>query len=542
MDTWILLALSIILSFALAKLAAVLISNGKNQGINVSLPPGPPSIPVIGSTMWFTNTRFHVQTILPGLFAKYGPVVALPLPFTSVLAIFISNRSLAHQALVQRGSALSNRVSPGSFIGDTPYDPRYCILRHNLVSSVSFVLSHSIGDTPYGPRYHILRRNLISSVVHPSKLRTFAIARELTLRDLISNLKEQALSSDCGAVRVRESLCSAVNRLHTLMCFGEKLDEEVMNKVEQLQKALVASIVSSDSSLFRVIMSGLITIKGNKHEQLQKKLKEILTPLMMKRQERFERDECNFLLHSYVDALQQVEVPDQEGARRLTADEKLDFSCEFLMATDATITALEWIMANIIIHQGIQEKLWQEIKGVIKEKKAKGEEGLEMLEEEVEKMPYLKAVILEGLRRHPPSQALIPRVAAEDVVLDDRYLIPKGSFVGVSLADIGRDEEAWDEPMQFKPERFLDSKGEEVGDHLMGGKEAKMIPFGTGTRICPGIGMAVIHLKFFVANLVKEFKWKALDDQEELDLSEELMLTTVMKVPLRAQIFPRINV
>lgn len=160
-------------------------------------------------------------------------------------------------------------------------------------------------------------------------------------------------------------------------------------------------------------------------------------------------------------------------------------------------------------------------------------------------MPYLKAVILEGLRRHPPNLALIPRVAEEDIVLGDRYLIPKGSFVSVSIAEIGRGERGWDEPMQFRPERFLDSEGGGVVEHLMGsGKEARMVPFGLGGRVCPAAGMAELNLKFFVANLVRVFEWKANCEDgrgEFIDLSEEMMVTAVMRVPLRARIISRIS-
>ncbi|KAI3904255.1 hypothetical protein MKW92_021919, partial [Papaver armeniacum] len=78
---------------------------------------------------------------------------------------------------------------------------------------------------------------------------------------------------------------------------------------------------------------------------------------------------------------------------------------------------------------------------------------------------------------------------------------------------------------------------EEMSD-VTGNKAIKMIPFGAGRRMCPASGLAVLHLEYFVANLIKEFKWtpKAGDD---IDLTEKREFTTVMKNPLWAHVYPR---
>ena len=45
-----------------------------------------------------------------------------------------------------------------------------------------------------------------------------------------------------------------------------------------------------------------------------------------------------------------------------------------------------------------------------------------------------------------------------------------------------------------------------------------MMPFGAGRRICPGYGLAMLHLEYFVANFVWSFKWKDVEGNE-VDLS-----------------------
>jgi cytochrome P450 len=73
---------------------------------------------------------------------------------------------------------------------------------------------------------------------------------------------------------------------------------------------------------------------------------------------------------------------------------------------------------------------------------------------------------------------------------------------------------------------------------LTGTKEIKMMPFGAGRRVCPGIGMAMLHLNLIVARLVQEFAWECKAG-ETVDMSETQEFSTVMKYPLQAVIKER---
>ncbi|KAL6127703.1 hypothetical protein ACLB2K_071066 [Fragaria x ananassa] len=266
----------------------------------------------------------------------------------------------------------------------------------------------------------------------------------------------------------------------------------------------------------------------------------------------------------------------------MNEDEIISLCSEFLNAGTYTTTALQWIMANIVKYPTIQERLVAEINGVVEETEE------EVKEEDLQRMPYLKAVILEGLRRHPPAYFVVPHFVMQDSVLDG-YVVPKnvtvnfmvvdmGSVVETDLtirggktggsrssfhlqgirkggyclpdspsisahpfrdrAETGRDPEVWEEPMEFKPERFLSREGE--GFDVTGSREIKMMPFGVGRRICPGLGLALLHLEYFVSNLVWRFEWKALDG-DNVDLSEKLAFTVAMKNPLQVNISQRVN-
>ena len=101
-----------------------------------------------------------------------------------------------------------------------------------------------------------------------------------------------------------------------------------------------------------------------------------------------------------------------EEKRKLEESEIVTLSSEFLSGgTDTTATSLQWIMANLVKAPKIQAKLFHEIKHVI----GKQKENVE--EEDLDKIPYLKAVILEGLRRHPPGHFVLPHAVTEDITL-----------------------------------------------------------------------------------------------------------------------------
>ena len=233
-----------------------------------------------------------------------------------------------------------------------------------------------------------------------------------------------------------------------------------------------------------------------------------------------------------MDTLLDLQLPEEK--RKLEESGIVTLSSEFLSGgTDTTATSLQWIMANLVKSPQIQAKLFQEIKHVI------GKEKENVEEEDLDKIPYLKAVILEGLRRHPPGHFVLPHAVTEDITLEG-YVIPKKGSVNFMVSHMNWNPKIWEDPMEFRPERFLMNNNNGEAFDITGSREIKMMPFGAGRRICPGYGLAMLHLEYFVANLVWNFEWKAVEG-DEVDLSEKQELTTVMKNPLQVLIYSRMK-
>ncbi|KAK1274117.1 Cytochrome P450 89A9 [Acorus gramineus] len=491
MELWLIITLTISLSVTLA----YLLINTTTTNKKPKLPPGPPAI--LGNLTLLLTSRFDLEPTLRRLRSKYGPIFTIHIGFRPL--IFITDRELAHKVLIRNGATFADRLPP---IEPNP----------------------TIVSATYGPRWRLLRRNLLSEVLHPSRVRAHAPSRKWALRYLAEDLTNQARARG-GLCIPFESFRHAMFRLIVLMCFGGDLGEGVIKDIKEVEWEMMMLFWKLEVFTFMPRLTKLIFRKRwEKLMEIRQRQEEVYLPLIEARKRSAKND-----AFTYADALLELRLTPEEGRRGLKEREMACLCSEFLVGgTVTTSTMLQWIMANLVRDQRVQERILEEVRSVVVE------EAEEVKDEDIQRMPYVKAVVLEGLRRHPSGHFLLPHAVSEEVRVDG-YVIPKNATVNVMVAEMGWDEKVWEEPMEFKPERFL--SGGEVD--ITGSQEIKMMPFGVGRRICPGMGLSLLHLEYYVANLVREFEWMAVEG-EEIDFSEKIELTTVvMKNPLRAKVVPR---
>ena len=155
--------------------------------------------------------------------------------------------------------------------------------------------------------------------------------------------------------------------------------------------------------------------------------------------------------------------------------------------------------------------------------------GNQVKESDISRLPYLQAIIKEIFRLHPTVPLLLPRKAEKDVEIFD-YTIPKGAQVLVNVWAISRDSTIWENPNEFKPERFLESSID------VKGRDFELSPFGGGRRICPGMPLAIRMLHLMLGSLLHSFDWKLEDgvEPETIDMEDKFGLTLQMAQPLKA--------
>lgn len=109
-------------------------------------------------------------------------------------------------------------------------------------------------------------------------------------------------------------------------------------------------------------------------------------------------------------------------------------------------------------------------------------------------MPYTESVIMEALRLI--ASPIVPHVANQDSTIAG-FHIAKDSLIFLNNYDLSMNEKLWDEPNEFKPERFIQNGHVVKPDHFL--------PFGAGRRACMGYKM--VHLLSFsiITNCMQSF-------------------------------------
>ena len=98
------------------------------------------------------------------------------------------------------------------------------------------------------------------------------------------------------------------------------------------------------------------------------------------------------------------------------------------------------------------------------------------------KLEYLKATIDESLRIFPVASYITPRLTPSGGHVINGEVIPGQSYVSMGQWYMGRSERFFNDPMEFRPERWLE---EEKGPSSMTPDEV-MRPFSLGPRNCIG--------------------------------------------------------
>lgn len=118
-----------------------------------------------------------------------------------------------------------------------------------------------------------------------------------------------------------------------------------------------------------------------------------------------------------------------------------------------------------------------------------------------ESIPYLRAVVKEGLRLGMANPTRLTRVVPPSTVLRVAgHVLPAGTVVGCAAYNLHHDPEVFPEPFEFRPERWLE--GGQDSKLRRPNMERNMMPFGMGLRACIGRNLAMRQLYETVAAAV----------------------------------------
>lgn len=480
----------------------------KNKGA-FKLPPGPTGWPVVGNLFQVASSGKQFFEYVREIRPTYGPIFTLKMGSRTM--IIISSAELAHEALIQKGQVFATRP------------------RENPTRTIFSCDKFTVNAALYGPVWRSLRRNMVQNMLSSSRLKEFKNVRDSAMDKFIERLSSEA-EMNGGVVWVLKNARFAVFCILLAMCFGVEMSEDTIEKMDQMMKIVLITLdprIDDYLPLLRPFFS-----KQQKNAlQVRRKQIETLVPFIEKRRAilRNPGSDPSAATFSYLDTLFEMKVEGRKSGP--TNPEIVTLCSEFLNGgTDTTGTAIEWAVARLIENPEIQSRLYEEIQATVGTQKVE--------EKDLDEMPYLHAFCKELLRKHPPTYFSLTHAVTEPTTLGG-YDIPPDTNIEIFLPGISEDPKLWSHPERFDPDRFL--TGREDAD-ITGVTAVRMLPFGAGRRICPGLSMATVHVHLMIARMVQEFQWNGHPEDSEVDFGEKLEFTVVMKNPLSAKINPRMVV
>ncbi|KAG6613975.1 Cytochrome P450 [Phytophthora cinnamomi] len=160
-----------------------------------------------------------------------------------------------------------------------------------------------------------------------------------------------------------------------------------------------------------------------------------------------------------------------------------DTLMSFLLASkDTTSFSLSWVLVNLNRYPAVPTM------------------------EELQKLPYLEAVVKESLRLHMTASN---RMANTSTTLSDGTFVPEGCAVMVPMYASARVKTVWGEDaVEYKPERWIDATTGKVKPV----SPFKFVTFGAGPRQCLGMRFALLQIQTTIAVLFSHFDLKTKED------------------------------
>jgi cytochrome P450 len=186
-------------------------------------------------------------------------------------------------------------------------------------------------------------------------------------------------------------------------------------------------------------------------------------------------------------------VTDPATGGAFTRQQVLDeLKTHFIAGNETTGCALAWTLYEISRHDKVHDRLCEELDEVLGGRAPTGSDLAEL--------PYLRQVVSESLRLHPPVP-MTPREPVRDIEIGG-YRVPAGSTIFMSQYTVHHDPAHWPDPDVFDPDRF--------GPARPGPGRYTYFPFSGGPRRCVGAPLAEIEIQVAVAMIVQRYRLRPL--------------------------------
>jgi len=413
----------------------------------LSLPPGSPRLPFIGNlhqipntNPWRTFKRWH---------QKYGPIISVKTG--PGITIILGSHKVARDLLERRSSIYSSR-------------PHLILLGDYIYGGYQTAL------LPYGQRWRLHRR-IQSAFVNIRTSQRYRILQDLETKQL---LRDMLYSNDFARAFRRYS-----SSLLFTLAYGKRIvsgdDPEIEEIGEIMEEVLQEAGRNSIAEAFPMLNSLPDSLAPWKHPAKQ----------LYERQAR--------LLEKHMDAALKASSWNWcKQALKLKATGGVDrVELSFILgnlyeASHTTTMVLEVFVMASVLHQDAVSRAQEDLDKVV---------GLNRLPtfDDMPKLPFVDAFIREVLRWRPVTPGGMPHVSIQE----DEYMgyrIPQGAIIVANHWSLDLDEDVFEDPYEFKPQRWIENPS------------LPLSTFGFGRRVCPGRHIGQNSLFSVIARLLWAYR------------------------------------
>ncbi|XP_026440367.1 cytochrome P450 71B2-like [Papaver somniferum] len=456
--------------FFVALLICILIKKRCNTKHAILHPPGPCKLPFIGNCL---HLLFHglPHRCLWHLSKKHGPIMYLQLGRLPVLVI--SSAELAKEVLKTNDRNFSSRPSlacPGKF-------------SYN---------SMDVTFSSYNEYWKEMRKIFVFELLNPKRVVYFRSIRVEEVAFMIHSISQ----SSCKPMDLSEQLLSLTFTIICRIAFGREFDKIRFQRIVYQCMETIGSYFAADLFPF---FGCIIDVLTGQHSKLKKNFHKLDNFLQQVIDQHIDSDQRrpNSQQDDTLDILLGLEkrgVGDV-GPIQISKDRiKALLMNIFVGGVGTSTTTMVWAMTELVKNPRIMKKAQDEVRNCV------GKQG-KVEETDLDQLHYLKMVLKETLRLHPPGPMSIPRESIRHCKIKNYDILPKTTVL-INAWAIGRDPGSWDDPEVFLPERFMTNSIDFRGQHF------EFLPFGSGRRGCPGISLATTIMELTLANLLYSFNWE----------------------------------
>ncbi|KAI1167081.1 cytochrome P450 [Nemania serpens] len=182
---------------------------------------------------------------------------------------------------------------------------------------------------------------------------------------------------------------------------------------------------------------------------------------------------------------------------------------QIIAGSVSTTTAICMTLLCLLTNPSAYSVLQREIDDAV----SAGKLSNPIADSEARNMPYLQAVIREGLRFYPPVLGLGSKQVPKGGDVINGYFVPEGTQIGMNFFGLMRSKETWGSDADtFRPERWLEADA----DRLRRMNTIVDLDFGFGKYQCLGKPIAMMELNKIFVELLRRYNFTIVNPQSPI--------------------------